>query len=66
MERDIIEWLRDPERSGRRYDEAADDIAWLRSSLVSLLTLAEAEKSPLTNSQVAAICKVALNRHVGN
>ncbi len=64
MERDIIEWLRDPERSGRRYDEAADDIAWLRSSLVSLLTLAEADV--LTNRQVAAICKVALNRHVGN
>lgn len=39
---------------------------WLRSSLVSLLTLAEAEKSPLTNKQVAAICKVALEKREGN
>lgn len=44
--------------------EAANEIDWLRSSLVSLLTLAEGDV--LTNSQVAAICKVALNRHVGN
>lgn len=42
------------------------EIEWLRSSLVSLLTLAEAENSPLTNKQVASICKVALNKHEGN
>lgn len=47
--------------------EAKDaEIKWLRSSLVSLLTLAEAENSPLTNKQVASICKVALNNHTGN
>lgn len=36
------------------------------SSLVARQLKAEAENSPLTNAQVAAICKVALNKHEGN
>lgn len=39
------------------------EIAWLRSSLTSLLTLAEAKPSPLTNEQVASICRVTLNKY---
>lgn len=38
------------------------EIAWLKSSLVSLLILAEAEQSPLTNAQVASICRTTLNK----
>lgn len=38
------------------------ELNWLRSSLVTLLNLAEAEKSPLNAEQVAAICKVALSQ----
>lgn len=40
----------------------ADEIAWLRSSLVCLLSLAEAGSPNLTHKEVAAICKVTLDR----
>ena len=39
------------------------EIMWLRSSLVSLWTLAEAENSPLTLAQVAVICKHTLEKY---
>lgn len=38
------------------------EILWLRSSLVTLMMLAAANPSPLTNEQVAAICKVTLDK----
>lgn len=43
--------------------EAAAEIAWLRSSIVALLTLAEAQPSPLTPQQVVSICKVTMSRN---
>lgn len=42
--------------------DALTEIAWLRSSVVSLLILAEAKPSPLTNEQVASICRVTLDK----
>ena len=38
------------------------EILWYRSSLASLLMLAEAKDSPLTLSQVASICKHTLGK----
>lgn len=49
--------------TGRELERKDAEIMWLRSSLVSLLTLAEAEPSPLTNAQVATICRVTLDKH---
>lgn len=45
---------------GRDLERKDAEIAWLRSSLVALLTLAEADPSPLTNKQVATICRIAV------
>jgi hypothetical protein len=65
---DVLQKIEDALRSDSdaRRDEALDDayvqITWLRSSLVSLWTLAEAENSPLTLEQVAMICKHTLNK----
>ena len=39
------------------------EIEWLKSSIVSLLILAEADNSPLTNAQVATICKHTLAKY---
>jgi hypothetical protein len=47
----------------RAVRERAAEIAWLRSALVSLLALAEADNSPLTLSQVAVICKHTLAKY---
>lgn len=41
---------------------AADEIERLQSSLLSLLFLAEASTSPLTNANVAAVCRVTLRK----
>jgi hypothetical protein len=43
--------------------EDQSEVAWLRSTLVTLLVLAEASPSPLTNENVVAICRTALDRH---
>lgn len=48
--------------TGRELERKDAEIDWLRSSLVSLLTLAEAQPSPLTNEQVASICRMALSK----
>ena len=48
--------------TGRELERKDAAIAWLRSSVVSLLTLAEAKPSPLTNEQVASICRVTLSK----
>lgn len=48
--------------TGRDLERRDAEIAWLKSSLVSLMTLAEANPSPLTNAQVASICKVTLSK----
>lgn len=42
------------------------EIDWLKSSIVSLLTLADAKDSPLTNAQVATICRHTLARYCKN
>lgn len=52
--------------TGLEIERKDDELAWLRSTLVSLLALAEAENSPLTNKQVASICRVGLSKHEGN
>lgn len=71
----LLRQLRDPNYIGQEgmRGQAADAIEtfreeneWMRSSLTSLLFLAEAENSPLTNRQVASICKMALSKHEGN
>lgn len=49
--------------SGRELERRDAEIAWLKSSVVSLLILAEAENSPLTNAQVAIICKHTLAKY---
>lgn len=48
--------------TGRELERKDAEIEWLRSSLVALLTLAEAQPSPLTNNQVASICRVTLSK----
>jgi hypothetical protein len=68
---DLITELRHPESVlsepykslGQLCGEAADEIIWLRLSLVSLLALAEAKPSPLTTENVAAICRLTLSEH---
>lgn len=50
-------------QTGRELERKDAEIAWYRSSLVSLLTLADADKSPLTLSQVAVICKHTLDKY---
>lgn len=49
-----------------RVPQLEAEIMWLRSSLVSLLVLAEAKPSPLTNEQVATICRVTLSKRPGD
>jgi len=48
---------------GKQLARKDAEIMWLRSSLVSLWTLARAENSPLTNSQVEIICKHMLDKY---
>ena len=62
---DLLERLMTDERTdGARYlrQDAACEIIWLRSALVSLMVLAEATESPLTNEQVASICHHILDK----
>lgn len=65
---DVLEQIESALRSDSdaRRDEALDaahvEITRLRSSLVSLWSLAEAKDSPLTLEQVAIICKYTLNK----
>lgn len=49
--------------TGRDLERKDAEIDWLKSSLVSLLVLAEADPSPLTNKQVATICRVTLDKY---
>lgn len=49
--------------TGRDQERKDAEIEWLKSSLVSLMTLAEANPSPLTNAQVALICRVTLSKY---
>lgn len=49
--------------TGRELERKDAEIAWLRSSVASLLILAEAKLSPLTNERVAAICRVTLEKY---
>ena len=45
---------------GRQLERRDAELMRYKSALVSLLTLAEADPSPLTNQQVAVICKHVL------
>ena len=59
--RDLIGELRYHGETDPWCKAAADKIEWFGSSLISLLTLAEAKPSPLTNEQVAMICRHVLD-----
>lgn len=50
-------------QTGRELERKDAEIMWLKSSLVTLATLAKADKSPLTLDQVAVICDRALARY---
>lgn len=50
-------------QTGRELERKDAEIMWLRSSLVSLWTLAAAENSPLTLDQVVVICKHTLEKY---
>lgn len=49
-------------QSGREIERKDAEIAALRSTLASLLVLAEAESSPLTLGQIATICRFVLDK----
>lgn len=49
--------------TGRQLERKDAEIMWLKSSLVTLSTLAKSDNSPLTLDQVAVICDRALARY---
>ena len=45
-------------------EEARREADWFKSTVITLLTLAEATPSPLDNKQVSSICRHALDKNL--